>query len=207
MSRQFCSHYKSKDIAWCVVVTLQWRHNGRDSVSNHQPRECLLSRLIRRRSKKTSKLRVTGLCAGNSPETGEFPARRASNAKNVSIWWRHHGFQWNSADNKRMYENTMLLYAYGIMDNSYPRQLVPKYELSWVLVVLGTSCPGYELSWVRVVQIPAYAIISDFMYSTWRETRNISIVYLSLKQEIKIVAGILWYNNRQACIQIDDLVQ
>ena len=34
---------------------------------------CLLSRLFRRRSKKTSKLRVTGLCAGKSPETGEFP--------------------------------------------------------------------------------------------------------------------------------------
>ena len=45
----------------------------------------------RRRSKKTSKLRGTGLCAGNSPVTGEFPAQRASNAENVSIWWRHHG--------------------------------------------------------------------------------------------------------------------
>ena len=54
--------------------TLQWRHNGRDGVSNHQPRDCLLNRLFRRRSKNTSKLRVTGLCAGNSPVTGEFPA-------------------------------------------------------------------------------------------------------------------------------------
>ena len=27
---------------------------------------------------------------GNSPITGEFPAQRASNAENVSIWWRHH---------------------------------------------------------------------------------------------------------------------
>ena len=44
----------------------------------------------RRRSKKTSKLRVTGLCEGNSPVTGEFPAQRASNAENASIWWRHH---------------------------------------------------------------------------------------------------------------------
>ena len=42
------------------------------------------------RSKKTSKLRVTGLCEGNSPVTGEFPAQRASNAENISIWWRHH---------------------------------------------------------------------------------------------------------------------
>ena len=43
-----------------------------------------------RKSKKTSKLRVTGLCEGNSPVTGEFPAQRASYAENVSIWWRHH---------------------------------------------------------------------------------------------------------------------
>ena len=42
------------------------------------------------RSRKTSKLHVTGLCEGNSPVTGEFPAQRASNAENVSIWWRHH---------------------------------------------------------------------------------------------------------------------
>ena len=41
-------------------------------------------------SKKTSKLRVTGLCAGNSPGTSEFPAQMASYAENVSIWWRHH---------------------------------------------------------------------------------------------------------------------
>ena len=47
-------------------MSLWWRHNDHDSVSNHQPHECLLNRLFRRRSKKTSKLRVTGLCVGNS---------------------------------------------------------------------------------------------------------------------------------------------
>ena len=58
--------------------------------SNHQPHDCLLNHLFGRRSKKTSKLRVTGLCVGNSPGTGEFPTQRASNAENVSISWRHH---------------------------------------------------------------------------------------------------------------------
>ena len=49
-------------------------HNGRDSVSNHQPRHCLLSLLFRHRSKKASKLRVTGLYMGNSPGTRKmFP--------------------------------------------------------------------------------------------------------------------------------------
>ena len=74
----------------CITVALQWRHNGRDSVSNHQPHDCLLNRLCRRRSKKTSKLSVTGLCAVNSPGTGEFPAQMANYAETVSIWWRHH---------------------------------------------------------------------------------------------------------------------
>ena len=70
--------------------TLRWRHNDHAGVSNHQPHGCLLNRLFRRKSKKTSKLRVTGLCAGNSPGAGEFPAQMASYAENVSIWWRHH---------------------------------------------------------------------------------------------------------------------
>ena len=65
-------------------ITLQWRRNGRDSVSNHQPRDCLL-RLFRRRSNKTSKFCVTGLCAGKSPGTVEFPVQMVSNAENVFI--------------------------------------------------------------------------------------------------------------------------
>ena len=74
---------------WRILVTLQWRHNEPYDVSNHQPHDCLLNHLFRRRSKKTPKLRVTALCEGNSPVTGEFPAQRASNTENVSIWWRH----------------------------------------------------------------------------------------------------------------------
>ena len=71
-------------------TSVQWRHNGRDGASNHRRLGGLLNRLFRRRSKKTSKFRVTDLCEGNSSVTGEFPSQRASNAENVSIWWRHH---------------------------------------------------------------------------------------------------------------------
>ena len=56
--------------------SLQWRHNQRDRVSNHQPNYCLLKRLFRHISKKTSKLCATGLWVGNSPVTGEFPTQR-----------------------------------------------------------------------------------------------------------------------------------
>ena len=58
---------------WCP---LQWRHKERDGVSNHKLPDCLLNCLFRRRSKKTPKLRVPGLCAGNSPVTGEFSAHK-----------------------------------------------------------------------------------------------------------------------------------
>ena len=76
----------------CYVYrkTLQWHHDGRDGVSNHRHLKCLLNLLLRCRSKKTSKLRVTGLCEGKSPMTSEFPSQRASNTENVSIWWCRH---------------------------------------------------------------------------------------------------------------------
>ena len=75
---------------WLITLSLQWCHNELDGVSNQQSYECLLMRLCRRRSKKTSKLCVTGICEGNSPVTGEFPTQRASKGENVSIWCRHH---------------------------------------------------------------------------------------------------------------------
>ena len=101
-----------------LARSLRWRHNGRDSVSNHQPHDCLFNRLFRRRSKETSKRRVTGLCAGNSPGTGEFPAQIASNAENVSIWWRHH--EWRDSVLTKIYntwpwiENGARFYMYRL---------------------------------------------------------------------------------------------
>ena len=99
---------------------------GRDGVSNHQPHHFLLNRLFRRRSKKTSTLRVTRLCAGNSPVTGEFSAQMASNAENVSIWWRHHAFVFN---------HEIYIYAYASPD---PAQFDPSegaFELKY-----GSAC-------------------------------------------------------------------
>ena len=66
--------------------------------SNHQPHDCSLNHSFRRRSQKTSKLRLTGLCVGNSAMTGEFSAQMVSNAENVSIWWLHHNGTKNHTD-------------------------------------------------------------------------------------------------------------
>ena len=70
--------------------SLWWRQNEREGVSNHRHLDCLLNCLFRCRSKKASKLHVTGLCEGNPPMTGGFPSQRASNMENVSIWLHHH---------------------------------------------------------------------------------------------------------------------
>ena len=63
------------------LISLQWRHNEHDGLSNHQRVDSLLNRLFRPKSKKPSKLRVTGLCEGNSPVTGEFPTHRSVTRK------------------------------------------------------------------------------------------------------------------------------
>ena len=70
LCRCFVSHQHIKNARHLYVsqkklIPLQWRHNERDGVPSHRRLGCLRNRLLRRRSKKTSKLRVTGLCEGN----------------------------------------------------------------------------------------------------------------------------------------------
>ena len=83
------SHLGQSVIIICMSPLL-WRHNDHDSVSNHQPYGCLLNRLFWRRSKKTSKLRVTGLCVGNSPGPVNSPHKWPVTRKMFPFWWRHH---------------------------------------------------------------------------------------------------------------------
>ena len=70
------------------------RHKECDGISNHRRLHRFLKHLLKCKSKKTSKLHVTGLCKGNPPLTGRFSTQKASNAKNVSIWWSHHWYQY-----------------------------------------------------------------------------------------------------------------
>ena len=118
-----------------VPMSLRWRHNERHSVSNNQPHDCFLNGLFRRRSKKTSKLRVTGLCVGNSPPgTGEFPAQRASYVENVSIWWRHHvkwtinQTHWNGPTKRDSYNSPCLRTIGMIFGNNEVRLETTKRE-------------------------------------------------------------------------------
>ena len=91
----FCwkCHHTDLYLLKAVSVTsfiLQWYHNEHNGISNHQHLDCLLNRLFRRISKKTSKFHVTGICKGNPTVTGGFPSQRINNVENVSIWGRHH---------------------------------------------------------------------------------------------------------------------
>ena len=122
-----------------VKLSLQWRHNGRNGISNHQPHDCLLNRLFRCRSKKTSKLCVTGLCAGNSLVTSEFPAQRASNGENVSIWWRHHGAVYNSAHLSYLNKKRKVIYLKYILYYQLSYAYISVYKPSRMLSTLQHS--------------------------------------------------------------------
>ena len=105
---------KNNKCGCCAQFLLLWHHNECDGISNHQPHDCLLNCLFRCRSKKTWNFTSLSLCAGNSPVTGEFPAQRASNAENVSIWWPHHA--WDVLCSGLLYIMSILL-RWNIMND------------------------------------------------------------------------------------------
>ena len=119
--------------------TLHWHQNECDGVSNHQRLDCLLNCLFRRRSKKKSKLRITGLCEGNSPVTSEFPSQRASNVENVSIWRRHHESGKSQGKSRNLFLPTLATLTRAII-------ILPQ----WAVVILPqwqcSKPEGYEVS-------------------------------------------------------------
>ena len=94
------------------------------------------NRLFSPRSKKTSKLRVTGFCVGNSPVTGEFPAQRASNAENVSVWWRHNAL---NVLGKRNYYWTSSFASSAIVRQEIKRQEIVRQEIIYDRIFQSTT--------------------------------------------------------------------
>ena len=69
---------------------------------------------------RKQKVCIIGLCVGNSPVYGEFPAQMASNVGNVSIWWCHHDLprnklrvEWNCHKISIMIEKLLVKCAPG----------------------------------------------------------------------------------------------
>ena len=109
----FRLHYTSKNLytvrtllCFVVVNSLQWRHS-----------------VFRPRSKKASKLRVTGLSEGNSSVTDAFPVQRASKAENASIWWRY-----DVSDDLPSFPDITLLTFDNISLPQYQQYRPNKYE-------------------------------------------------------------------------------
>ena len=140
-----------------IFVTLQWHHNEGDGVSNHRRLHCLLNRLLRHRSNKTSKLCVVGLCYGNPPVTSGFPSQRASYAETVYIWWHLHeifitkrcdfdnfrcslwwGFHQNDNPSISVYIKT---FVPGVLLNGG----ISNYIFSWLWDIITVLCPSYLL--------------------------------------------------------------
>ena len=98
------------------MKSLQWCHNGRGCSSNHQPNHCLLNRVLRRRSKKTSKLCVTGLVWGIHRWPVNYPHKGPATRKNAPIWWRHHSWhRRNTSHNLGLLpQSLMQTYSYSI---------------------------------------------------------------------------------------------
>ena len=156
-----------------ILLTLQWRHNRHDSVSNHQPHDCFLNRLFRRRSKKTPKLRVSGLCAGNSPGTGEFLAQMASNAENVSDCWRHYEVCKDEKDEINLRQKKMVNWTYH-----------------WLVYVIISHVTG-SCWFVQHLGI-AYSVIEHHTYVTL-VTNNVQNLNV-LRVLLCLVVVSLWIN-------------
>ena len=111
----------------------------------------------RHRSKKTLKLRVTGLCAGNSPLTGEFPTQRASNAENISIWW--HLMQ------SLVESDIDFIHA---LDHEHSWQ---KYSIVCRIHDTLSMCGWYMTSWFIIIRISREPRSHAFAYQAWNSSK------------------------------------
>ena len=139
------------------MVILQGRHNERDAVSNHLRLDCLFNPLFKRRSKKTSKLRITGLCEGKPPVTGGFHSQIVINAENVSTWWRHNNN--NNVYFPKNYRLVHMLHARKSYVNivykckrksecSERARTIPWLLMTWLL-----TSPGHHQQWFWLCRI------------------------------------------------------
>ena len=149
---------------------LQWRHNERDGVSSHRRIDCLLSCLFRRRSKITSKLRVTGLWKGNSPVTDEFPSQMASDAENVSIWW---------ASRKALCSECNVI-NYGCMRESTNLPMVDQIAPEHVIEIAPDELLNYC--------VRRHAIMSS-LTNSWRALRTIAFTRNQNKFLLHVFVG------------------
>ena len=99
---------------------------------------------------------LLAFCAGNSPETGEFPAQNASDLANVSIWWRH------NAKSPASLLSTQLFVQEQIKENIKAPHHLPLWGISFIAYMQGhKTC----------------FVVTYNLRQQWRKTCSITICY------------------------------
>ena len=119
--------------------------------------QLLLNRLFRHRWKKTSKLHVIGLWAGNSPVPGEFPAQRTNNAENVPF----DDVIISVVNGSTISRSPFIALTAG----NLPAVGVVQRTLSGLLKTMGISNPQYNYTWSNT-----YLYISQSIYVPAKHT-------------------------------------
>ena len=132
---------------WRHCNVNSWYHimmssHERHVLSNHRSLGCLFNCLFGPTSRKHQSPHY-GLCEGNSPVSGEFPAQATSNAENSSIWWRHHDLwpKWWEVSWPSSHNFSMFIYRWlnakrldQITDALELRLFCPKPSIPWPLL-------------------------------------------------------------------------
>ena len=145
----FCT-FRVISLALAITHTLHIRHNGHDGVSNHQPFDGLLNRLFGSKSKKTSKLCVTGLCVANALVTDEFPHKGLVTRKMFPF------------DDVIMYDcSSASQAALKDMSEYIPWVLKNWYYISWdTLIIVSTNGMTWRcFSWKIIIKTPVLTIV------------------------------------------------
>ena len=156
-------------------MSLRWRHNGHDSVSNHQPHDCLLNHLFRRRSKKTSKLWVTGLLCGELNSPHKWPVTWKMFPFDDVItrsgsWWIFDCFWQTVLKNWWGYPRCFRKYILVGLNSSKAgasfSQLVYEFYHQWLFKLKGMGRVNYDpieisIFWVRQQAVTWIAVYSD----------------------------------------------
>ena len=112
-------------------------------------------------------LRHWPLC-GKFTGTGEFRAQRASNAENVSIWWRHHEDQWGCHDIAMLNYWTLVR---PLVSSGFPSQRASDAEHCSLNKLLNkqSGCRWFEMPWCwcEVTGMSVYSQPSHHRLRLW----------------------------------------
>ena len=169
------SFKKRSSCWWFETSSVQWRHNGSGGVSNHQPHYCLFDRLFRHRSKKISKLYVTGLGAGNSPVAGEYTNHH--NHHRQHDHYHHHIF------NNIIIMIMIMITITFVIISSPSSSWSPSSSLSFIAVINNQSF---------IIPLRVCGIFHDHQMSSASTIHNFLACRTELEQSIILLLVLTW---------------